>query len=191
VQEYKEGIAYNNIFIECMRTPDKYPTRILGFSINGETPQNGTSLPQGALRGFFLDDKGVFNEIVTVEAVVPLNQWVYVVFVRSLSSGMHIYVNGEEKGVQVTSGTQNPVNPMARGTEFYIGHDSLSTIDELSISTVAITPGVVPINAATSGNSKQLSIFAEWWFWTTIAAGIVFLAGTVLFIKRNQKSAGA
>ncbi|HTY74562.1 MAG TPA: NosD domain-containing protein, partial [Candidatus Nanoarchaeia archaeon] len=140
VQEYKENVSYNNIFVECTRTTAQFPTRILAFAINGQSPQNSTQPPQGALRGFFLDDKGVFNEIDTTQAVVPLNQWVHVVFVRSLTTGMHIYVNGKEAQVEVASGSQNPTSNIARGTEFYIGHDSFSTIDELSISTTALSP---------------------------------------------------
>ena len=173
VQEYK-NVTYDNIVVECSRTPDKFPTRIMGFAINGEPPQNSSSPPVGALRGFLLDDKGVFNEIATTETVVPLNQWVHVVFVRSLSNGMHIYVNGIEKNVEVTSGAQNPAGQIAKGTEFYIGHDSISTIDEVSIS-----------NAAKEPNSQPL--WAEWWFWTEIIAGFVFLAAVVFYLKKSRK----
>ena len=173
VQEYK-NVTYDNIVVECTRTPDKFPTRIMGFAINGEPPQNSSSPPVGALRGFLLDDKGVFNEVATTETVVPLNQWVHVVFVRSLSNGMHIYVNGIEKNVEVTSGAQNPAGQIAEGTEFYIGHDSISTIDEVSIS-----------NAAKEPNSQPL--WAEWWFWTEIIAGFVFLAAVVFYLKKSRK----
>ena len=115
LQAYKENVSYNNIFVECARTTNQFPTRILGFAINGQSPQNSSQPPQGALRGFFLDDKGVFNEIVTTQDVVPLNQWLHVVFVRSLTTGMHIYVNGEEAQVEVTSGSQNPVHLDCKG----------------------------------------------------------------------------
>ena len=173
VQEYK-NVTYNNIVVECMRTPDKYPTRIMGFAINGEPVQNNHSLPVGALRGFFLDDKGVFNEVATTETVVPLNEWVHVVFVRSLSNGMHIYVDGIEKNVEITSGAQNPAGQIAKATEFYIGHDSISTIDEVSISTTAKEP-----------NSQPL--WTEWWFWTEIIAGFAFLAVIVFYLKKSRK----
>ncbi len=175
VQEYK-NVTYNNIVVECMRTPDKYPDRIMGFAINGETPQSSSSPPLGALRGFLLDDKGVFNEVVTTESVVPLNQWVHVVFVRSLSNGMHIYVNGQEKKVEVTSGVQNPTGQIAKGTEFYIGHDSISTIDEVSISTIPKEPTTQPL-------------WAEWWFWTELTVGFVFLVGLFFFLRQSRKRA--
>jgi nitrous oxidase accessory protein len=174
VQEYK-NVTYNNIVVECMRTPDKYPTRIMGFAINGEPPQNSSSPPLGALRGFFLDDKGVFNEVVTTEVAVPLNQWIHVVFVRSLSNGMHIYTNGAEKNVEVTSGVQNPTGQIAKGTEFYIGHDSISTLDEVSISTTA--KEVI----------TTVPLWSEWWFWTELGLGFVFLSGVVFFLKQSRK----
>ena len=183
VQAYKENVSYNNIFVECMRTTNQYPTQILGFSINGQAPQNSSQPLQGALRGFFLDDKGAFNEIVTTEAVVPLNQWLHVVFVRSFFNGMHIFVNGEEAQVEVTSGSQNPSSRIARGNEFYIGHDSLSTIDELSVSTTA-----VPQNTVTN---QPLSVIMEWWFWATLAAGAAFLASVVYLIRRGRSQAAA
>jgi hypothetical protein len=141
---------------------------------------NSSSPPLGALRGFLLDDKGVFNEIVTTEAVVPLNQWVHVVFTRSLSNGLHIYVDGEEKNVEVTSGVQNPQEQIAKGTEYYIGHDSLSTIDEMSISSIATELAI-----------QQSSLLVEWWFWATIALGILFLSGVVLFIRKSSMKAAA
>ena len=174
VQEYK-NVTYNNIVVECMRTPDKFPTRIMGFAINGEQPQNSSSPALGALRGFFLDEKGVFNEIVTTESVVPLNQWVHVTFLRSLSNGMHIYVNGAEKNVEVTSGVQNPTTQMAKGTEFYIGHDSMSTLDEVSISAIA-------------KETTSQPLYAEWWFWTELVAGLAILAGIFFFVKQSRKS---
>jgi hypothetical protein len=52
---------------------------------------------------------------------------------------MHIYVNGVEQSVYVTSGSAYPNGNVARGNEFYIGHDSVCVIDEVSISTIAIT----------------------------------------------------
>jgi hypothetical protein len=173
VQEYKD-VEYQNIVVEGMRTPEKYPTRIMGFSINGIPPENETSPPLGALRGFLLDANGVFHEIVTTETAVPLNQWIHVVFVRSLTDGMHIYVDGEEETVQVTSGVQTPTEQIYRGTEVYIGHDSISTIDEVSISTTAKNPAVTPF-------------WLEWWFWAEFAAGALFLTGVGLFLRRSRK----
>jgi nitrous oxidase accessory protein len=175
VQEFK-NVTYNNIIVECIRTPDKFPTRIFGFAINGESPENNSSPPLGALRGFLLDDKGTFNEIVTTEPVVPLNQWIHVEFTRSLSNGMHISVDDTEKNVKVTSGDQNPQGLIAKGTEYYIGHDSQSTIDEMSITS---KPNTL--------KTQQTSLLAEWWFWATIIAGTAFIAAIALFLKQNRK----
>jgi hypothetical protein len=96
---------------------------------------------------------------------------------------MHIFVNGEEAQVEVTSGSQNPSSRIARGNEFYIGHDSLSTIDELSVSTTA-----VPQNTVTN---QPLSVIMEWWFWATLAAGAAFLASVVYLIRRGRSQAAA
>ncbi len=175
VPEFK-NVTYNNIFVECIRTPDKFPTQIFGFAINGESSQNSSSPPLGALRGFLLDDNGVFNEIVTTESTVQLNQWIHVVLTRSLSSGMHIYVDGQEKNVVVTSGSQTPQAPIAKGTEFYIGHDSLSIIDEMSVASTSIEPV-----------TQKSSLLVEWWFWATIAAGVAFLSGIVLFMRQSRR----
>ncbi len=84
VEEFKE-VSYSNVVVECERTPDKYPDRILGFAYCGETPQNSSSPLQGSLRGFITTEDGQFHEVVTTKAVVPLNEWIYVVFVRSLA----------------------------------------------------------------------------------------------------------
>ncbi len=173
VQQYK-NVAYNNIFVECVRTQDRFPTRIFGFAINGQAPENSSSPPMGALRGFFLDDKGIFNEIVTTQSVVPLNDWVHVSFVRSLADGMHIYVNETEENVQVTSGSQNPTGSMAPGSEYYFGHDSISTLDEVSVSNVA----------AKFGDKNTTSY--PWWLWIIIIAGIVALIGGVFLLRRKS-----
>ena len=183
VQEYKENVSYNNIFVECMRTQNQYPTQILGFAVNGLAPENSSMPQQGALRGFFLDDNGVFNEIVTTKAVVPLNQWLHVVFIRSLTSGMHIYVDGEEAQVEVTSGSQNPTSNMARGSEFYIGHDSISTVDELSVGTSAMSP--------TMTTNQPIPIILAWWFWATLVVGAAFLIGIALFVRRSRSQANS
>ncbi len=179
VQEYK-GVEYENIMVEAMRTPDKYPTRIMGFAINGVSPENATSPQLGALRGFLLDESGVFNEIVTTQPVVSLNKWLHVLFVRSLDDGMHIYVDGVEQEVTVTSGVRNPVGNIALGTEFYIGHDSISTIDEVSISTTAKSPSPSP-----------LPIWVNGWFWIELAVGAVFLVGVAFFLRRSRQPIAA
>jgi hypothetical protein len=87
-----------------------------------------------------VDNTGAFNEIVTTDPVVSLNEWTHVAFTRSFATGMHIYVNGEEKNVHVTSGVQNPSGSIRSGSEFYMGHDAILTIDEVSVSTFATSP---------------------------------------------------
>jgi hypothetical protein len=131
VQSIK-NITYNNIFVECVRTTTPLPTRTLGLAINGETPENASFPPQGALRAYVLTETGL-KEIVTKESV-PLNKWLHVVFTHSLTSGMLIYVDGQEKQVQVTSGIANPDGPIVRQNEIYVGHDSITYIDQLQIS---------------------------------------------------------
>ena len=170
VQEYKE-VAYNNIFVECVRTTETYPTRIWGFAINGVTPENSQSPVLGALRGFFQDDKGVFNEIDTTQPI-PLNQWVHVQFIRTLTNGMQIYVDGSQQNVIVLSGAQNQSSSIASGTECYVGHDSISTIDELSVSNVAWKPSSQPL-------------WSEWWFWTATIAAFAVFALAVFLAKRQ------
>ncbi len=172
VQEYKD-VEYNVIIELCLRTQNPYPTRIFGFATNGVPPENSSSPALGALRGFFLDDQGVFNEIVTTQSVVPLNQWTHVVFVRSLTTGMHIYVNGFEESVEVTSGVQNPTGQVTHGSEFYIGHDSMSTLDNLSISTIAVEPQASPV-------------WMEWWFWAAVATVVIVIAAAVYFLRRKN-----
>ncbi|HEX7482710.1 MAG TPA: NosD domain-containing protein, partial [Candidatus Bathyarchaeia archaeon] len=103
VQSFKAKVAYNNILVEVVRTTDATPTRTLGLAINGEEPQNASSPVVGALRAYMLTKNEGFNEIVTTQPI-PLNQWVHVVFTRSLATGMHIYVDGKEQLVNVTSG---------------------------------------------------------------------------------------
>jgi len=176
VEEFKE-VSYSNVVVECERTPDKYPDRILGFAYCGESPQNNSSPLQGALRGFITTEDGQFHEIVTTQAVVPLNEWIYVVFVRSITDGMHIYVNGVEQSVSVTSGSAYPTGNVARGNEFYIGHDSVCLIDEVSISTIAITQTQV----------LSSPIWTQWWFLAIIGIVVVLVSFTFL-AKRIVKS---
>jgi parallel beta-helix repeat protein len=134
LQGYKP-VDYNVIYMEAARTTSTYPNRILGFAVNGNPDSD---LPLGALRGFMLDENGVFNEIVSTEQVVQLDQWTKVVFTRSLSNGLHLYINDKEVAVNVTSGIQNPQGLVAEGGEIYIGHDSFSTIDELGVRNYAL-----------------------------------------------------
>ena len=171
VNEFK-NVDYNVILIESARTAYKYPTRTVGFAVNGETSESGSLIPQGALRGFVLDDTGVFNEIVTTESVISFNKWTHVMFTRSLATGMHIYVDSVEENVTVTSGVQNPSGSISGAGEIYIGHDSFSILDEVSVSNFAVVP--------------TTPLWMQWWFWAVAATGIA-LAGAVYFLRMRQK----
>ena len=173
VQEYKD-VAYNIIFVECIRTTDTYPVRIWGFAINGEVQEDNSPPSLGALRGFVLDENGVFNEICTVQPV-PLNRWVHVLFVRSLADGMQIYIDDVQQNVIVLSGIQNPTGLIASGTECYVGHDSISIIDELSVSNIA-------------WKSSSSPLWSEWVFWAVTLAAFAAFIFIVFFSKRNVKT---
>ncbi len=123
-------MEYNNIVVQSVREGITYPTRILGLAVNGKPPENGTIL-EGALRGYVVTESNDLNEIVTTNFVVEYNEWIHVTFTRSLDNGMHIFVNGKNQEVIVTSGKQNPSGNIRRPTYLYIGHDSKMTIDEL------------------------------------------------------------
>jgi hypothetical protein len=136
-----KNVTYNNIVVKATRTTAEWQnaTRIYGLAVNGITQsENGTFVPQGVLRGYITTDTGGFNEIVTTEPVI-LKQWSQVTFTRSLMTGMHIYVNGIEQNVKVTSGVQNPIGSIINGTELWLGHDAEVTIDEVRISNLAST----------------------------------------------------
>ncbi len=134
-----KNVTYNNILIKCSRIDgtSQNVTRIYGIAVKAGLPQNGYTVPEGALSGYVFTDAGGFNEIVTTESVVPLNEWVHVAFTRSLTTGMHLYVNGVEQNVKAIYGTQNPTGSMINGTEIYFGHDAEVTIDEVRISDLA------------------------------------------------------
>ena len=125
--------------VKCTRTDASWQnvTRIYGIAVKAGLPQNGCTVPTGALSGYVFTDTGGFNEIVTTEPVVPLNEWIHVAFTRSLATGMHIYVNGVEQNVKAIYGTQNPTGSIINGTELYFGHDAEVTIDEVRISNLA------------------------------------------------------
>ncbi len=133
VQSLK-NVAYNNIVIEAVRSRAALPERTFGLAVNGQELNADKAVLKGALRAYVFTENEGFNEIVTTEPIVSLNQWIHVVFTRSLATGMHIYVNGEEKNVTVTSGVLNPQGFARRETELYIGHDAVCFIDELRIS---------------------------------------------------------
>lgn len=134
-----KNVTYNNIVVKCSRIDgtSENVTRIYGIAVKAGLPQNGYTVPTGALSGYVFTDTGGFNEIVTTEPVVPLNEWIHVAFTRSLTTGMHIYVNGVEQNVKTIYGTQNPAGSMINGTELYFGHDSEVTMDEVHISNLA------------------------------------------------------
>jgi len=136
--------SYNNIVVKCMRTDPQVEsiTRVFGLAVKPSLEQNGIGIPQGVLSGCVFTDSGGFNEIVTTEPVISLNQWTNVAFTRT-STGMHLYVNGEEKNVKAIQGVQNPVGSIINGTELYIGHDSEVIIDEVKISDLAPEKKVV------------------------------------------------
>jgi parallel beta-helix repeat protein len=171
VQDYKP-IPYNNIIVEALRTTDALPARTFGLAINGEEPQNSSAPPVGALRGYVLTNDGL-NEIVTTQPVVTLNQWTHVVFTRSFTTGMHLYVDGQEQEVRVTSGMANPQGSTVRQTETYIGHDAICAIDELKLSNTAEAPAQ--------------PLWMQWWLWTIVLASIV-VSGLAFFSVRHTQN---
>jgi nitrous oxidase accessory protein len=170
VQQFKD-VEYNNIVVEAARSRASLPTRTLGLAINGVASEDG-SIPVGALRGYVATAEGL-DEIVTTQAVLQPNQWTHVVFTRSLTSGMHIYVNGVEQNVTVTSGVRNPQGDIRRETELYLGHDAICDIDQVRI-----------VNAAETVGGQVL--WMQWWFWAAIVAAVGL--GLSLFIYFRKHS---
>jgi hypothetical protein len=168
MNEFK-NVTYNNVVIQSVRENKNLPNRIAGLAVNGVEPTDSTSPSIGALRGYVVTDTEGLNEIVTTEPVIHLKEWTHVVFTRSLTSGMHLYVNGKEEAVRVTEGTQNPTGNIKRSTYLYIGHDSNTLIDELSISNTAMPP------TATFLGLQE-------WLWAVITAGALISVGTCMFI---------
>jgi hypothetical protein len=171
MQDYKP-IPYNNIIVEALRTTDPLPTRTFGFAINGEEPQNTSAPLVGALRGSVLTSEGL-NEIATTQAVVPLNQWIHVVFTRSTTTGMHIYVDGKEQQIMVSSGVANPQGSIVRQTETYIGHDAVCTIDELQLSNTVQSPAH--------------PFWMQWWLWAILSVAIVGAALIIYSFRHSRK----
>jgi parallel beta-helix repeat protein len=174
-KEFK-NVTYSNIVIQALREDIDYPNRISGLAVNGMEPENSTSPLVGALRGYMDTDTEGFNEIVTTESVVPLNKWIHVVFTRSLVSGMHLYVNGEEKSVMVTSGKQNPTGTISRSAVTYIGHDSVTIIDELSISNNA-------------NQEFETVVWKQVWFWAFTIIGILLtiVVSALIYSRKLRK----
>jgi len=167
VQSLKENVAYNNIIVECVRSSAALPTRTLGLAVNGETPQNSSSPIVGAIRAYVLTSSG-FNEIATTNPIAE-NTWVHVAFTRSLIDGMHIYIDGKDQPVQIVSGTQNPQGATLKQNEIYIGHDSITQIDELKISNFV---------------EKTNPLWMQWWIWAIVA---VIGAASLLALYRFKK----
>ena len=126
--------SYNNIVVKDTRTGPEIEdvTRVFGLAIKPSPEHDG----KGVLSGCVNTDSSGFNEILTSEPVVSLNKWMNVAFTRT-STGMHLYVNGEEQDIKVIRGVQNPQGSILNGTEVYIGHDSEVIIDEVKISDLA------------------------------------------------------
>jgi parallel beta-helix repeat protein len=172
VQQFKD-VEYNNIVVEAARSRASLPERTVGLAVNGHSSGNGTGIPVGALKGYVTTEDGVLNEIVITKSVIALNQWTHVVFTRSLKTGMHIHVNGEEQSVTVTSGVLNPQGAIKRETELYIGHDAICFIDEVRISNTAQEP--------TCGQF----LWMQWWFWAVaVATGLG--VGLFFYCKKHK-----
>jgi hypothetical protein len=164
VQDFTNA-TYNNIVVKCTRTDSGYEnvTRVFGLAVKQQEQSDA-----GVLSGCVYKDEGGFNEIVTTEPVVSLNQWMNVAFTRT-SDGMHLYVNGEEQTVKAVEGVQNPVGSIINGTEVYIGHDSAVIIDETKI--VDLAPAEVVAAQIDIGNNMLLAI---------VIAVVVFATAWVL-----------
>jgi nitrous oxidase accessory protein NosD len=174
--EALENTTFNNIVIYAVPALG-YEARVYGLSINGLSPPNATSGPPGALCGYVFTSTG-YNEIVTVDSVVSLNKWTHVVFTRSLATSMHIYVDGKEEKVMVTSGVQNPTGSIKEGTDLYFGHDFGGIMDEVRISNVAVEP-------------QSTAFWMLGWFWIAVAAGGVILFGVIYFLRKRKTQTGA
>ncbi len=134
VQGFSDA-TYNNIVVKCTRSDPEWEntSRVLGLAVRSGINEDGADVPQGTLSGFVTTDSGGFNEIVTTEPVITLNQWTHVAFERT-SAGMHLYVDGYEKAIKTIHGIQNPTGSILNGTEVYFGHDSKVIIDEVEMS---------------------------------------------------------
>ena len=88
---------------------------------------------------------------------------------------MHIYVDGQEQEIRVTTGSANPSGSILRQTETYIGHDAECTIDELKLS-----------------NTAQLAaqpVWMQWWLWAIVIFAGVAGSGLLFYgLRRNKKA---
>jgi hypothetical protein len=134
--------TYNNIIVICQSIGLAWQTttRICGLAVTPSSQEENSSPTHGFLRGYVYTDKEHFNEIVTKEPAIPLEKWVHIAFTRSLATGMHLYVDGQEKEAEVTWGVRNPTGKTIMGTAIYFGHDAEIIIDEPRICDVALEP---------------------------------------------------
>jgi hypothetical protein len=173
-----ENTTYNNILVQSAGTLNQYLSRVYGLALNGLSPSNATSGPLGAVCGYVTTTSG-FNEIVTLTPAVQLNQWTNIVFTRSLTTGMHIYVNGVEQPVMVTSGSQDPPGNIVTGNELYLGHDFSGEMSKLRISNIAEAPQL---------SVTFQTLWLQWWFWlSAVGAVVAILAGVLYFRSKSRK----
>jgi hypothetical protein len=71
---------------------------------------------------------------------------------------MHLYLNGDEQTTTVLHGVQNPQGNIVNGTEYYFGHDSLITIDNIKL--VDLSPPNVTEDAFDIGPNIMIAIIA-------------------------------
>ncbi|MEM0314308.1 MAG: LamG-like jellyroll fold domain-containing protein, partial [Candidatus Bathyarchaeia archaeon] len=136
INSFKD-VEYNNIIAIAYRAGLEWQsvTRICGIALKPSQHPG-----KGFLRGYVYTDREHFNEIMTTEPLIPSNKWIHVAFTRSLSTGMHLYVDGKEVDVKVTQGVRNPRGNIIMGTEIFFGHDAEIIIDEPRMCDVALDP---------------------------------------------------
>ncbi len=145
-----KNVTYNNIIVICHSAGLAWQTatRICGLAITPAATDVNNETQFGFLRGYIYTDKEHFNEIITIEPVICLGKWIHVAFVRNLVTGMHLYVNGQERETKVTWGMRNPTGRMIMGTEIYFGHDAEIIIDEPRICNTALNPSQFILESA-------------------------------------------
>lgn len=136
-----KDVEYNNILVICYRTGLEWTTvtRICGIALTPFRGKDG-NISKAYLRGYVYTDREHFNEIMTTHPLILANKWIHVAFTRSLSTGLHLYVNGEEAETTITYGVRNPQGKIVAGTELYMGHDAKILIDEARVCDVALQP---------------------------------------------------
>jgi hypothetical protein len=86
---------------------------------------------------------------------------------------MHIYVNGKEQAVKVAAGTANPAGTILKPTDIYVGHDSMTEIDQLQISNTT--------------QPLEQPVWMQWWLWTGIIIAGVAGSGLVIYFANHGK----